>query len=91
MNKAELVAEIQKKMGKETTKAEAERALEAVIHCMKAGIKKEKNLQLIGFGTFKVVKRAARKGINPQTRKPITIKASETVKFSVSSSFKESL
>ena len=42
---------------------------------------KKEPVQIIGFGTFSVVKRAARKGINPQTREPIKIKASKSVKF----------
>ena len=42
---------------------------------------KDKNVQLIGFGTFSVTKRAARDGINPQTQEKIRIKASKTVKF----------
>lgn len=91
MNKAELVLEVQKKLGKDTSKAEAERCLEAVIDSIKLGIKKTKEVQLIGFGTFRVKKRAARNGINPQTKQKIKIKASETVSFKVSSALKASL
>ncbi|MGC6455104.1 MAG: HU family DNA-binding protein [Coraliomargaritaceae bacterium] len=82
MNKAELVAEVQKSLGSDTSKAAAERAVEAVVEGIKKGIKKKPNtVQIIGFGTFSVTKRAARDGINPQTGEKIKIKASKSVKF----------
>ena len=80
MNKGQLVEAVQKKLGKDTSKASAEAALNAVIASITKAVKKEP-VQIIGFGTFSVVKRAARKGINPQTREPIKIKASKSVKF----------
>lgn len=89
MNKAELVAEVQKLLGNETSKAAAERAVEATFEAIQAGIKKDKSVQVIGFGTFAVVNRAARKGVNPKTGKPIQIKASKNVKFKAGSSLKE--
>ncbi len=88
MNKAELVLAVQKTLGKETSKAAAERAVNAVIDGVKKGIKKDKEVQLIGFGTFKVAKRAARKGINPRTGEAIKIKASKSVKFKAGASLK---
>ncbi len=88
MNKAELIIEIQKKLGAEATKACAEKALNAVIDCIKAGVKKNKKLQLIGFGTFSVAERKARTGINPRTKEKIKIKASKVVKFKAGSDFK---
>ncbi|MGJ8639287.1 MAG: HU family DNA-binding protein [Opitutaceae bacterium] len=88
MNKAELIAEVQKSLGKDTSKAGAERAIEAVLEGVKKGIKRDKNVQLIGFGTFSVTKRAARDGINPQTREPIKIKASKSVKFKAGAGLK---
>jgi len=82
MNKAELVIEVQKNLGKDATKASAERAVEAVLEAIKKGVKKDKaGVNLIGFGSFTVVKRAARMGVNPKTKEPIKIKASKTVKF----------
>ncbi|MFQ3243279.1 MAG: DNA-binding protein HU-beta, partial [Lentimonas sp.] len=54
MNKAELVAEVQKSLGADTSKAAAERAIEAVLEGIKKGVKKDKNVQLIGFGTYSV-------------------------------------
>lgn len=88
MNKAELVAEVQKSLGADTSKADAERALEAVLEGIKKGIKTSQSVQLIGFGTFSVTNRAAREGINPQTREKIQIKASKSVKFKAGAGFK---
>lgn len=90
MNKVELIAHVQKSLGS-ASKGEAERALNAVIDGIKAGIKKTKNVQLIGFGTFKVATRKARKGINPKTGAAIKIKASKTVKFVAGKALKESV
>jgi nucleoid DNA-binding protein len=81
MNKAELVVEVQKQLGKDTSKACAERAVDAFIDAVKKGVKKDKAVQLIGFGTFSVTKRAARTGVNPKTGEKIKIAASKTVKF----------
>lgn len=91
MNRAQLVEKIQKSLGGETSKAAADRALDAVIEGIKAGVKKDKAVQLIGFGTFKIANRKARMGINPKTGKPIKIKASKTVKFVAGSALKSSL
>jgi len=88
MNKAELIAEVQKSLGKDTSKAAAERSIEAVLEGVKKGIKKDQNVQLIGFGTFSVTDRAARDGINPQTREKIKIKASKSVKFKAGAGLK---
>ena len=83
MNKAELILEIQKLLGKDATKACAEKALNV-------GVKKNKKLQLIGFGTFSVAERKARMGINPRTKAKIKIKASKVVKFKPGADFKVS-
>lgn len=91
MNKAELVEKVQKKLGNETSKAAAERSVEAVLEAIKEGIKKDKTVQLVGFGTFNVKKRAARNGVNPKTGEKIKIKASKTVGFKVSSTLKSSI
>jgi len=89
MNKAELVEAVQKTLS--SSKAEAERSVAAVVDSIKAGLKKGKPVQLIGFGTFKVVNRKARMGINPKTGQPLKIKASKTVKFSVGKDLKSKL
>ena len=89
MNKVELVTAVQKTLG--ASKADAERAVNAVIDGVKLGIKKTKTVQLIGFGTFKIGNRKARIGVNPKTGAKIKIKASKTVKFSAGKAFKGSL
>lgn len=88
MSKAELVAQIQKSLGKETSMVQAERSLSAVIDGIKAGVKKTKTVQLIGFGAFKVASRKARVGVNPKTGEKIKIKASKTVRFVAGKAFK---
>ncbi len=89
MNKADLVESVQKALGPDTSKALAEKAVAAVIDGIEKGLKKDKVVQLIGFGTFTVAKRAARQGINPRTREKIKIKAGKTVKFKAGASLKE--
>ncbi len=93
MNKAELIDAVQKALGGETSKRAASGAVEAVIEAIKKGIAKSKGqtVQLIGFGTFKVVKRAARTGRNPKTGQAMKIKASKTVRFVPSSALKKGL
>ena len=90
MNKAELILEVQKLIGKDCSKAEAERAINAVLEGIKRGVKKDKAVQLIGFGTFQSKKRAARNGVNPRTGEKIKIKASKTVTFKAGAALKAS-
>ena len=104
MNKSELVAEIQNNLG-DASKADAEKALNAVLASIKSAIKKAAKdvklrdkeskdavaVQLVGFGTFSVGKRSARSGINPLTKEPLKIKASKTVKFKAGAGLKEAL
>ena len=91
MNKAALILAVQKNLGGEISKAEAERAVTAVIDGIRLGIKKDKTVQLIGFGTFKVVTRKARMGVNPKTGAKIKIKASKVVKFTNGKELKSKL
>jgi nucleoid DNA-binding protein len=91
LNRAQLVQSIQKQLGKDTSRAAAERALNAVVDSIKAGVKKSKAVQLIGFGTFKLVQRKARNGVNPKTGAKIKIAASKSVKFVPGRAFKASL
>lgn len=91
MNKAELVSNVQKALGKATSKASAERAVGAVIDSIASALKKGKNIQLVGFGTFKVVNRKARLGVNPKTGAKIKIKASKAVKFGAGKELKSKL
>jgi DNA-binding protein HU-beta len=91
MNKAELIDTVQKAMGKDATKRSAEDAVNHVLDAIASGIKKTKKVQLIGFGTFSVKKRAARMGRNPKTGESMKIAASKSVGFKVSSSLKSAL
>jgi DNA-binding protein HU-beta len=91
MNKAELVESIQKTLGKDATKRAAEEALEAVLSSISEGVKKDKKVQIIGFGTFEVKERAARQGRNPKTGESMKIAASKSIGFKPSSSLKGSL
>jgi len=91
MNKAELIDTVQKAMGKDATKRSAEDAVNNVLDAIASGIKKTKKVQLIGFGTFSVKKRAARMGRNPKTGESMKIAASKSVGFKVSSSLKSAL
>jgi DNA-binding protein HU-beta len=91
MNKAELVDEIKRLGGDDWSKACAEGALNLVLQAIMNGVKSTKSVQLIGFGTFAVVKRAARAGVNPKTKAKIQIPASRTIKFRAGSKFKEKI
>ncbi|MDR1665431.1 MAG: HU family DNA-binding protein [Puniceicoccales bacterium] len=88
MNKAQLVVEIQKHLGNEATRSCAEKALEGVLKAFKVSLSKDKAVHLVGFGTFSVVSRKARRGVNPQTKKAIQIPASKTIKFKPSTQLK---
>ncbi len=91
MNKAELTEAVQKALGSDTTKRAAEEAVAAVLDSIAKGVKKDKKVQIIGFGTFEVKKRAARMGRNPKTGEAMKIKASKSVGFKPSSTLKASL
>ncbi|MFH2095313.1 MAG: HU family DNA-binding protein [Bacteroidota bacterium] len=79
MNKSQLVDAIAKKAN--LTKADAKRALDAFMGTTKDALKKGDKIALVGFGTFSVTKRSARKGRNPQTGKEISIPAKKVVRF----------
>ena len=89
MNKAELVAAIADES--ELSKAKAEHALNAALDAIKKAVTKGDDVQLIGFGTFKSGKRAARVGRNPQTGAEIKIPAAKTVKFTAGKAFKDAV
>ena len=79
MNKGELIASIAKETS--LTKANAALALGATINAISKTLKKGDSVTLIGFGTFKVAKRAARTGHNPRTGKAIKVAAKKVAKF----------
>ena len=79
MNKAELIEAMASDAN--LTKADAKRALDSFIGATSGALKKGDRVALVGFGSFNVTKRAARKGRNPQTGKEINIAAKKVVKF----------
>ncbi|HEX7412383.1 MAG TPA: HU family DNA-binding protein [Bacteroidales bacterium] len=83
MNKAELIEAMATEAG--MTKADAKRALDAFVGATHKALKKGERVALVGFGSFSVAKRAARKGRNPQTGKEIKIAAKKVVKFKAGS------
>ncbi len=91
MNKADLIESIQLALGKDATKRSAEEALDAVLSSIAKGVKKDEKVQIIGFGTFEVKKRAARQGRNPKTGESMQIAASQSVGFKPSAVLKGSL
>ena len=89
MNKTELVAAIAEKA--EIKKVDAEKALKAFTEVVAAELKKGEKVQLVGFGTFDVLKRPARQGRNPRTGKSMKIKASKAPKFKAGKALKDSI
>ena len=81
MNKAELIDEVQNRLGRETSKAAAERAVDAVLTAIGRGLRRDRDVQLVGFGSFDIATRAARRGFNPHTRQPMKIRAMKTIRF----------
>jgi DNA-binding protein HU-beta len=78
MNKGDLINEVAKVV---STKREAQAAVDCVFESITKALKKKDTVTLVGFGTFKVNKRKARKGRNPQTGEEIKIKAKKVPKF----------
>ena len=89
MNKAELVAAMAEKTG--STKKSAEETLNALVEAVTSSLVKGDKVQLIGFGSFEVRKRAARKGRNPQTNEEIKIPASKSPVFKAGKALKEAV
>jgi DNA-binding protein HU-beta len=78
MNKGDLVKEVAKAVN---TKKEAQAAVDCILSTITKALKKKDSVALIGFGTFKVAQRKARKGINPQTGEELKIKAKKVARF----------
>ena len=89
MNKTELVAAMADAAG--LSKKDAEKALKAFTDVVAEELKKDGKVQLVGFGTFEVSKRAAREGRNPQTGKTMSIPASKAPKFKAGKALKDSI
>jgi DNA-binding protein HU-beta len=89
MTKAELVSRIAKEAG--ISKKAASMALEAIVAAVHDALKKkEGSIRISDLGTFKVVQRKARTGVNPQTQKKIKIPATKVPRFTASKALKES-
>ena len=89
MNKGDLVSAIANKAG--FTLKDADEAYKAFVSSIAEALKNGEEVSLAGFGTFKVKERAARKGINPQTKQTITIPASKMPRFKFGKSFRDLL
>ena len=87
MNKAELIAKIAEES--KLTKKAAETALDAFVSSVEDALKAGEKVQLVGFGTFEVRQRSARKGRNPQTKAEIKIPASKAPVFKAGKALKE--
>ena len=86
MNKAELIETVVKQT--KLSKKDAMNAVNATIEGIKKGAKKQGGVSIVGFGSFNMVRRKARKGRNPQTGETIQIKASKSVRFRPGKAFK---
>lgn len=89
MNKQELVSSVAEKSG--LTKKDSEKAVNAVFASIEGALAKGDKVQLVGFGTFEVRKRAARKGRNPQTGAEIKIAAAKVPAFKAGKALKDSV
>ena len=89
MNKAELYAALAKKTG--FTKKDTETYVEAFIETITETLQKGDKIQIVGFGTFKVKERAARKARNPRTGEEIDVVASKPPMFKAGKALKDSL
>jgi DNA-binding protein HU-beta len=90
MKKPELVEAVMKVAGLEVKK-QATAAVDAVFDTITKSLSKGEEVAMPGFGTFKVVKRAAREGINPRTQEKIQIAASIKPKFRAAKALKEAV
>lgn len=87
MNKSELITSMAEKA--KMTKKDAEAALKAFTESVEEALEKGEKVQLVGFGSFEVRKRAARKGRNPQTKEEIKIPASKAPVFKAGKALKD--
>jgi DNA-binding protein HU-beta len=88
MNKGDIVIEVSKLL---KSKKDAHKAVDCVLSSIASALEKGDAVSLIGFGTFKVAERKARKGRNPQTGEEIYIAASKVPKFVASKALKDAV
>jgi DNA-binding protein HU-beta len=89
VNKAELVEAVAR--AADISKLSAEKSLDGALNAIKAALKKGSSVTLVGFGTFRVSKRAARTGRNPRTGEAIKIKAARVPKFTAGKALKDAV
>ena len=89
MNKSELVEAVSNHSG--LAKADAARAVDAVLDTVSGALKAGDSVALVGFGTFTVKARAARTGLNPRTREPLQIPASKMPVFKAGKALKDAV
>ena len=89
MNKAQLISKIAEDAGMQ--KKDAEKAVNSFVKVVTKTLKGGDKIQMVGFGTFEVRKRAARKGFNPSTKKEITIPASKAPVFKAGKALKDAV
>ncbi len=79
MNKTEVINAVAEKSG--LSKVDAKKAVEAFVETVSSELKEGGKVALLGFGSFSVAEKSARKGVNPKTKQPIEIPARKSVKF----------
>jgi len=89
MNKAELVEEVAGKVG--LTKKQSNNVVDAITSAIADSLAMNERVTLVGFGTFQVMERKARKGVNPQTREAINIPAKNVPKFAAGKALREAV
>ncbi len=89
MNKTELIAAVAEKAA--LSKKDADKAISALIDVVVDGVAAGEKIQIVGFGTFEARERAARVGINPQTKEQIKISASKVPGFKAGKAFKDAV
>ncbi len=89
MNKAQMIDHVARSA--DISKAAATRALDSMVGAIKATLKKNGSVTLVGFGTFRVSKRKARTGRNPRTNQPIRIPAAKVPKFTPGKALKDAV
>ena len=87
MNKKELITAIAEKMN--ASKKDAGDFIDSFVEVVSSSLEKKEDVKLVGFGTFSVSERKARKGVNPQTKEPIEIPARTVPKFKPGNELKE--
>lgn len=89
MNKAEFISALSEKSG--FSKADAKKAVDAFAQVVLDELKDGGKISLLGFGSFSVVEKAARNGVNPKTKQPIEIPARKSVKFKAGAELNEAV